>query len=150
LTSGYHAKTDIPTAAPQAHVSAAVGPDPLLAAVLADHLRDAGWTGQSPVVLAAAGSADPSAIDDVTTAAAQLAETLGVSVSAAFVSAGSPRLSEVQVGAVASYLVAPGHFAEEIAARGAPILGAPLGADARVIEVILARYDATVASMQPR
>jgi sirohydrochlorin ferrochelatase len=102
------------------------------------------------VVLAAPGSADPSAIGDVETAAAQLAGILDVPVSAAYVSAGAPALTEVTAVAVASYVLAPGHFAAQIAACGAAIVSAPIGADPRVAELILARYDAAASSMQPQ
>jgi sirohydrochlorin ferrochelatase len=146
LSSGYHVKTDIPAAVPDARVSAAVGPDPLLAAVLAQRLTEAGWAGESPVTLAAAGSADPEALADVATAAAQLAELIGVNVTPAFLSSGTPRLAEVDAAAVASYLLAPGRFAAQVAAHRAAVISAPIGADPRVAEIIRSRYDAALSS----
>ena len=142
LSSGFHVHTDIPTAAPRALITTAVGPDPVLAAVLADRLRGAGWTDEQPVVLAAAGSADPRSIADAQTAAEQLGAVIGVNVPAAFVAAGDPALANTSAAAVASYVLSPGHFADEMAACGAAVVSAPIGADPRVAEVIVERYDA--------
>jgi len=142
LSSGFHVHADIPTAAPGASIAGAVGPDTALAAAIADRLREAGWSGETPVVLAATGSADPQSNADVRTAADQLAAELGVAVTAAFVSGGKPALADSGAAAVASYLIAPGHFADEIASCGAAIVSAPIGVDPRVADVICARYDA--------
>ena len=45
-------------------ITAPLGPDRRLATVLAQRLRAAGWRGEQPVVLAAAGSADNEARAD--------------------------------------------------------------------------------------
>jgi sirohydrochlorin ferrochelatase len=140
LSTGFHVKSDIPAAAPDATITAAVGPDPLLAAAVADRLREAGWREPTPIVLAATGSADPQSIGEVEAAATQLAAMLGVEVKAAFISGGGPRLTAGPADAVASYLLASGHFADEIAGCGAGIVSAPIGADPRVAEIILRRY----------
>ena len=149
LASGYHVLRDLPTQAPGAVTSRAVGPDDRLATALAERLRDAGYDGTSPVVLAAAGSSDERALSDVRTAARQLAEVLGVEVTAAFVSAGSPRLADALAerpgAAVASYLVAPGAFQDAVVATGAPVVAAPLGDHPLVAEVVLSRYDETTS-----
>jgi len=142
LSSGFHVHSDIPTAALGARLAVAVGPDVALAAAIADRLRDAGWSGETPVVLAATGSADPRSNADVRIAADQLGAELGVAVSAAFVSGGEPALDDCDAAAVASYLLSPGHFADEIAGCGVAIISAPIGADPRVADVICARYDA--------
>jgi sirohydrochlorin ferrochelatase len=141
LTNGYHAHIDIPTQAPNCIISAPLGPDYRLAAVLADRLRSAGWRGEQ-VVLAAAGSADGRALQDARRAAADLSCVLGVAVTAAFIGSGEPRLSDS--AAVAMYLIAPGKFADLAAAAGV-IAAAPLGADPRLAEIILDRYDHALA-----
>jgi sirohydrochlorin ferrochelatase len=133
LARGYHVHTDVPAVADL--VAPAVGPDPRLATVLADRLREAGWNG-GPAVLAAADSSDPRALADVRQMAADLGAVLGAEVSAAFVS----ELPDAD--AVASYLLAPGAFADRIATCGARIVSAPLGADPLIAEIILDRYDA--------
>jgi len=139
LASGYHVRSDVPARA--AIVTKAVGPDRRLTTVLADRLREAGWNGERPLVLAAAGSSDPRALADVRQTADDLSVTLRVDVSAAFVSDGEPRLDGT-AAAVATYLLAPGHFADRVASCGAAIVAAPLGADPLIAEIILDRYDA--------
>ena len=145
LASGFHVLRDLPSQAPGSMVSPAVGPDDRLAIALRDRLHEAGYDGTAPVVLAAAGSSDERALDDVRTAASQLADVLDVDVTAAFVSAGSPSLAEALAAtpgaAVASYLVAPGAFHDAVAATGASIVSAPMGDHPAVAEVVLSRYD---------
>jgi sirohydrochlorin ferrochelatase len=46
---------------------------------------------------------------------------------------------------VAAYLLAPGHFADRLAAAGADAVTAPLLPDDRVAAVLLDRYDTAVA-----
>lgn len=145
LATGYHLTTDIPAAAARATITAAIGPDPRLTAVVADRLGEAGWSAGTPVVLAAAGSTDERGLDDVRTAATQLAEALGVEVTAAFVGAGEPALSDLMPAAVATYLLAPGHFTDVIAGCGAPVISAPIGADPRVADIAMSRYDAATS-----
>src|SRR5215218_447876 len=70
LSRGYHVNTDIP-----AHVAAsghddvtvadALGPSPELARVLADRLIESDWRLGDSVILAAAGTSDPSARSDL-------------------------------------------------------------------------------------
>ena len=139
LTSGYHVRTDIPAQATDVHIAAAVGPDPRLADALAQRLREAGYAG-GPVTLAAAGSADPRAIADAKTAAAQLAAVIGEPVSAAFVSAGEPRLTDVEAQIVSTYLLAPGLFADQVKACGAHVIAEPIGAHPVLTEIVLDRY----------
>ena len=148
LSAGYHARVDLPMQAPGARVTPAVGPDARLAAVLANRLREAGYDG-GEVTLAAAGSADPRSLADVETAAGQLAALLGERVRAAYVSAGEPRLSQLRPHAVACYLLAPGSFADAVAACGAPVVAQPLGAHPVLAEIALDRYRELVAVAQP-
>src|SRR5579875_506686 len=62
LSIGYHSAVDIPEAVgPGCEVTPPLGPDPRLAAAVADRLREAGWqvgAAAGAVVLAAAGSSD--------------------------------------------------------------------------------------------
>lgn len=146
LSNGFHVSADIPAQAPGCRVTRAAGPDRRLTGVLVDRLREAGRTDGQDVVLAAAGSADPVALDDVRQAAGWLAEALGVAVTAAFAAAGEPRLADLRLGdhpsvAVASYLLAPGRFAEVIAGCGAAVVSAPVGPAPQLAEILLDRYD---------
>jgi sirohydrochlorin ferrochelatase len=140
LSAGYHVRVDLPAQAPEVVVSEAVGPDPRLAEALADRLAEAGYDGRSAVTLAAAGSADPRSRADVELAAEQLAARLGAEVSVAYVAAGEPRLSETKPRAVASYLLAPGRFADQVEACGAEVISAPIGAHPLLAEIALDRY----------
>ena len=46
--------------------------------------------------------------------------------------------------AVASYLLAPGVFQQRLEQAGADVVSGPIGADPRVVEVVLARYRAAL------
>jgi sirohydrochlorin ferrochelatase len=146
LTSGFHVRSDIPGRAAGV-IARPIGPDRRLVTVLAQRLREAGWDRQLPLVLAAAGSSDPKALADVHQTARDLGDELGLDVPAAFVSDGSPSLSEVYAVAAASYLLAPGRFADAVAASAAAIVAAPLGAHPLIAEIILDRYDAADQSL---
>jgi sirohydrochlorin ferrochelatase len=145
LASGYHVRVDIPAQAPGAVVAAAIGPDPLVAVAVRDRLVEAGYDGSTAIVLAAAGSSDPAALADVGVAAAQLARVTGSTVTTAFVSAGEPRLAQLDVAdaALATYLLAPGVFYNEIAACAAAVISKPIGDHPALAEVVLNRYDET-------
>jgi sirohydrochlorin ferrochelatase len=149
LTNGYHVHIDIPSRAAGATVASAVGPDRRIATVLATRLRERGWRGDGPVILAAAGSADDQALADARLAAADLAAELQAPVTAAFIGSGEPRLRDLQPGAVATYLLAPGRFSTIVVACGAPVVAAPLGADPLLAEVILDRYELASVDVPP-
>jgi sirohydrochlorin ferrochelatase len=140
LTSGFHVRVDIPGRSGGATIAGTVGPDPLLAVALADRLGEASYDGHSPVVLAAAGSSDESARDDVRLMAAHLAERLGAEVSVAFISGGEPNLADAQAEVVASYLLAPGAFHDLALASGAGIVSQPIRDHPVVARLVLARY----------
>jgi sirohydrochlorin ferrochelatase len=144
LTNGYHAHIDIPTKAAGV-IAAPLGPDRRLATVLAERLRAAGWRGEQPIVLAAAGSADAEARADARQAAADLGRELGLPVETAFIAAGQPGLRDVPAAAIATYLIAPGRFADVVAESCVPVVAAPLGADRRLAEIALDRYDDALA-----
>jgi sirohydrochlorin ferrochelatase len=144
LGAGYHLDVDLPGAAPEAIIADLLGPDPRLVAAVAHRLAEAGWTTGMPVTLAAAGSSHESGLADVRRAAAALAELLAVEVSTAYVGTGEPALADLAPQAVATYLLAPGRFAERIGECGALIVSAPIGSDPRVAEVAMSRYDAAL------
>jgi sirohydrochlorin ferrochelatase len=156
LASGYHDRVDLPAAIAAARPGTAhapvLGPDPRLAVALADRLREAGRRAGDAVVLAAAGSSDPTAIASVRTQAAQLAAELGAAVTVGFGSAAAPdvptavaaaRAAGADRVAVAPYLLAPGHFADRLAAAGADLVAEPLRAHPAVVELVLERAAST-------
>jgi sirohydrochlorin ferrochelatase len=103
-------------------------------------------------VLAAAGSTDPAAIASVHAQAGLLGAELGTEVAVGFGSAAAPdvptavaaaRAAGAHRVAIAPYLLAPGHFADRLAAAGADLVAAPLGAHPAVIELVLDRVAST-------
>ncbi|MFD4631984.1 sirohydrochlorin chelatase [Streptomyces sp. NPDC058284] len=167
LGRGQHVKRDIPAAAAgvpglDIRVAAPLGPHPLLAEALHARLVEAGWparhtrTGarrRHAVVLAAAGSRDPESAADTETAAALLAERLGVPVVPAYAAptAACPRTvpqaleSLAAQGrtrtAVAAYFTAPGRFAGQSVAAAPWLAAAPLGPHPALARLVLHRYD---------
>ena len=110
------------------------------------------------VVLAAAGSTDPGAIEGIRMLAKDWRARGWADVIPAFASAASPTVPEAvaalrRAGAervvVASYLLFPGQFADRIAAAardaGAAAVSAPLGATPELVDLVLARYDAAAS-----
>ncbi len=152
LSTGYHATADIPQAASRAVVAAPLGPDRRLAAVCAQRLLATGWlpTG-SVVVLAAAGSSDPAAADDVSAMAGMVADEIGAPVTAAYLSAGAPSLADVMSSdevarrgaTIVPYLLAPGRFADLTRGCGADLVADVIGADPVVAAIAVDRYLAT-------
>jgi sirohydrochlorin ferrochelatase len=158
LSTGYHLTTDIAGAANAvgARVADQLGPDTLLVTALAGRLAQAGVPDGTPVVLAAAGSSDPAAARDVRRQADLLAERLEAPVSAAFASGLRPRVDEAvaelqsRAGkpvAIASYLLAPGHFQDQLQHAGARWVTAPLGGHPAMAGLVIDRYRA--ASKRP-
>lgn len=161
LSTGYHLTTDIAGAATAVdtaitaagrlapRVAGPLGPDPLLVTALAGRLAEAGVPSGTPVVLAAAGSADPRAAAEVQAQAGLLAAELGVPVTAGYAAAGEPTVSDAVAGlrgttgkpvAVAAYLLAPGQFHDRLAGSGADWVTAPLGAHPAVAALVVDRY----------
>jgi hypothetical protein len=112
------------------------------------------------VVLAAAGSSDPTANATVAAMAAQWRSSRGWrDVVPAYASAAGPRPDEAVLSlrdggaarvVVATYLLAPGYFADKIRAAalgaGAAAVSATLGAAPEVADVVLDRYRSAVAA----
>jgi len=153
LSTGYHLTTDLAVAARGigARLAGPLGPDPLLVTALAGRLAEAGVPEDAPVVLAAAGSSDPAAADDAAEQAALLEERRGGPVTVAFAAASRPGVGEAvaelraRTGrpvAVASYLLAPGHFHDQLHQAGADWVTAPLGGHPALAGVVIDRYRA--------
>lgn len=166
LTAAYHSKSDIPRVLArfpglQVRYGATLGPHPLLLRALERRLRETGAPvaprAETGVVLAAAGSSDPGASAAIARLAGQWQARGGwfavrpAVASAACPAAASPATAVTGLlrdGArrvlVASYLIAPGRFADRIRdcslAAGAAAAGAALGAAPEVADVLLDRY----------
>ncbi|MGD9986753.1 sirohydrochlorin chelatase [Pseudonocardia sp.] len=159
LAAGYHVRRDLPAQLAAAGASSfpvtpAIGPDPALAEAALDRLREAGRRHGDAVVLAAAGSADAVALGQVRQAARMLQAATGRRVRVGFAASPAPRVDALVAGlraagekriAVASWLLAPGVFADRVAACGADVVGAPLGTHPAVVDTVLARYEAALA-----
>lgn len=159
LAAGHHVRRDLPAQLAAAGAGAfpvtrAIGPDPLLASAALDRLREAGWRHGDAVVLAAAGSADAVALGQVRQAARQLQVAIGRRVRVGFAASAAPRVDALVAGlraageervAVATWLLAPGVFADRVAACGADVVSVPLGTHPGVVDTILARYERALA-----
>ena len=164
LSTGYHVDVDIRAAVEgrTAVAAPALGPDDRLTTLLRERLRERGATNRDAVVLAAAGSSDPAAADAV----AEVAKVLRVNdfepVTIGYAAASRPTVAEAVAAvrrehpgrrvAVASYLLAPGHFHGLLQQAGADVVTEPLLAvdaapDPRLVELVLARYDAAASGL---
>jgi sirohydrochlorin ferrochelatase len=170
LTAAFHSKTDIPrmlARMPRAHrprvsYGATLGPHPLLLDALDRRLAQADPAayadpGRTAVVLAAAGSSDPEANATIARLAAQWQARAGWrAVRTAYASAAEPSPAAAVAGllregaprvAVATYLLAPGLFADRIRgaalAAGAAAVSPALGACAEVADILLDRFAET-------
>lgn len=153
LASGYHVNTDLPARIAEsghrgATVTAALGPDPVLAAVLHTRLCEVGWQAGDPVVLAAAGSSDPAARRDLVSAARLLSALVGP-VRLGFVATGTPTAPDAVARLrraghrrvfVASYLLATGVFHARLADCGATGVTEPLGAHPDLVGLLASRF----------
>ena len=166
LTAAYHSGTDIPGALRAAQAAfpplkiaygEPLGPHPALRGALERRLAEAGQdeqAGSTAVVLAAAGSSQPAANAAVARMAADWQAAGGWrAVVPAYASAAFPTPAQavaalLRGGArrvvVASYLLAPGRFADRIRdaslAAGAAAVSRPLGAAPEVADLLLQRY----------
>jgi sirohydrochlorin ferrochelatase len=158
LSAGYHVHVDVTDAIaaadrPGVRAARPLGPDPVLADVLADRLAEAGVDDHS-IVLAAAGSSDPRAATDVEQMAALLTAKLGMAVTAGYAAASRPAVKDAvrslqatgQSVAIASYLLAPGSFHDRLRTVGAEVVTAPLLPDVRLADLVLRRYDEALAT----
>lgn len=172
LSVGYHVKVDIARAVksrPGSAAAAPLGPDPRLAALLDQRLREAGVTDNDVIVLAAAGSSNPNAAKSVEELLGQLQQLRSNRMVAAYGASAEPSVPDavamlreelvggagagesagaVDVGGrvvIASYLLAPGYFHDQLAKAGADLVTEPLLPSPVLAEIALERYDAAVA-----
>jgi sirohydrochlorin ferrochelatase len=145
LSRGTHVARDLP-----ADAAPPLGPDPVLTGVLLDRIAEAGIRPGTPLVLAATGSATIEGQDDVRAQADLLAEYWPSGVTAAFVTAARPTVSEaidvvrLTTGiqpAVVSYFLAPGLLPDSAGAATRPI-----GDHPAVAELVLTRYRQVLSS----
>ncbi|MBO3748778.1 sirohydrochlorin chelatase [Streptosporangiaceae bacterium NEAU-GS5] len=156
LAGGYHVHIDLPSIVGRARtgsdavVARPLGPHARLTSILARRLAAAGLRTGDAVILGAAGSSDPAALDDVRAQARLLSVRLSRPVTAAFASCGTPSIAEALARArsgpaprivVASYLLAHGHFHDRLLTSGADLVTAPLGVDDDLAALVWARHD---------
>lgn len=156
LSAGFHVHVDVAAAVDGTRAVAAdpLGPDPRLVDLLLERLDQVGTRPRDAVVLAAAGSSDPRSAAAVGRVVAAIAERRGGDVSVGYGSGCDPRVPAAVAAArerlgragsrrrvvVASYLLAPGYFHDRLAEAGADAVTAPLGADRRVVQIVLDRH----------
>jgi sirohydrochlorin ferrochelatase len=155
LAAGYHVRVDVPdqlaaVGRDDVRLAEPLGPDPALVDVALARLREAGWDGER-VVLAAAGSTDAAAQEDLRTAAGLVAARLGAAVPVGYIAGGEPRVAAVvaaQDGPVAllTWLLAPGAFHRWLGDAGAAVVAEPLGDHDGVVAVVRERYRARCAA----
>lgn len=171
LTAAYHSEVDLPALLAESgrewpglgiHYGDPLGPDPLLLRALDRRMAEASpaaWpAAETSVVLAAAGSARPESNAVIAALARQWQAARGWrAVIPAYAAAAAPSPAEAvaslrRAGArrvvVATYLLAPGFFADRIAvsarAAGAAAVSAALGSAPEVAELVLRRYTAAL------
>lgn len=170
LTAAYHSKIDLPGVLAEARdrhprltvrTAATLGPHPGLRAALTRRLAEAGVRPdrRTALVLVAAGSSDPAANAVIARTAREWARSAGWwNVVPAFASAARPAPAEAVEAllasgaprvAVASYFLAPGHFADKVRAEtlraGAVVVSPVLGAAPELADIVLERFDRAVA-----
>ena len=162
LGTGYHVKVDIPKAIkarPEVTAAPPLGPDPRLAELLAERLREAGLRDDDGVLLAAAGSSLPDGSVDSEEQARLLAELLPNKVRVAYGASAEPNVPDgvaalrgevtADGGAgrvvVSSYMLATGYFHDQLFKAEADIVTAPVLPSPVLAEIALERYDTAVA-----
>ncbi|KYH45483.1 sirohydrochlorin chelatase [Branchiibius sp. NY16-3462-2] len=152
LATGYHVQVDIADAvAPLENARSAdpLGPDPVLSEILAERIAAAGLQRNDALVVAAAGSSRPDAKYAPQQAARELAERLGRPVTVGYGASAEPNVPEAVRAArdgnprvvVASYLLAPGYFHDQLQKAGADVVTEPLGPDPRLAALIVRRFE---------
>lgn len=154
LANGYHVHVDIPTFVaasghPDVTVTAALGASPQIVGVLVDRLIESGWRPGDSVILAAAGTSDERAKQDLRATATLLAGAIGCRVELAYAATGTPSVADAVAAeraagatrvAVASYLLADGLFQDRLHRSGADLVTAPLGMHPGVARLIATRF----------
>ncbi len=156
LSTGYHTRVDISRAVATTHravVAPTLGTHPLVAELVVQRLTEAGATPDDAVVLAAAGSSDPGAAVDVAEVVATVSGLWGAPVAAGYAASADPLLPEALALAratgrrtvAASYVLAPGYFADVIQSAGFDVVTEPLGPHPSLATAVADRYRAAVA-----
>ena len=162
LAPGFHVHVDIARAVSSRDAVAAnaLGPADAVTAILLDRLWAAGVRSTDAVVLGVAGSSDARAHRSVDRAAARLAMRLGRDVRVGHLGGTGRRVDDVVVEArrsgcrvvVATYLLAPGHFADVLLRSGADVVTPPLldsgPPDPRLVQLVVDRYESMADSWQ--
>lgn len=159
LSVGFHTSVDIaravraratdPAGGPTA-AAAPLGPDDRLVGLLQRRLEEAKVAADQPVVLAAAGSSRADATTAVEDVAGRLRRLRGAEVVAGYGASARPTVAEAvaevravnQRAAVASYLLAPGYFHDQLGRTGADTITDSLLPAASVAAIALDRFDA--------
>lgn len=161
LAPGFHVRVDVARAAsaPGCTAAATLGPDDRLVGVLVRRLLEAGACDEDVVVLASAGSSDPTARACFEQVARDLSAAIGQIVPVGYVGGTGRPLTDV-VGAAradvadrrvvaASLLMAPGFFQDRVVAADVDVATRPLldggPVDPRLVDLVVDRYDAAVA-----
>lgn len=160
LASGFHVRVDVPEQLAAIErddvvVAEPLGPDPGLISALLDRLGEAGSRPGDTVVLAAAGSTDAVAQEDLRTAAALLTARVGHEVPVGYIAGGEPRVASVVASTavrgprvvLATWLLAPGAFHRWLGDAGASVVAEPLGDHPDVVAVVVERYRAAACGL---
>lgn len=152
LAPGYHVDVDLPSVAAQVphpvQITAPVGPDVELVKATLRRLTEAGWQAGDAVVLGAAGSSSARSAAATAQAVEWLGGLTGSRVVAAFASASPPSPAEAVASlraegfsrvALATYLLAPGFFADRMHDAGADMVSAPIGPADELIDIVVSR-----------
>lgn len=156
LARGFHVIHDVGRACAEAPGPVVqtphLGAEPEVVRALIQRLAEAGAMGAfgaDAVILGAAGSSDESSLAETRALAETMSGLLRVPVTAAFASAAGPTVTDAVAAAraaghrriaVATHLLAPGFFADRLAAAGGDIVSRPLGAHPEIVELIVRRY----------
>lgn len=159
LSRGYHVRADLPahveaSGHPNVIVTPALGPGPEIARIIYQNLLETGWHPGDSVILAAAGTSDRRARNDLNHARKLLSALTGSAVQLGFAATGRPTVRDAVADArrrgarrvvVASYLLADGLFQERLEHCGADLVTRPLGTHPGLARLVAERFrDAAV------
>lgn len=150
LSTGFHVEVDVARAVATSdlvHAAPPLGPDPILADILADRLAEAGVATDEPVVLGAAGSSRATGAAAVRRQAELLAALRPGPVTVGYLSAAAPSVGEAltavadngQRAAVAAYLLGHGFFHDKLRGHDA-VVTEPIGEHPRLAELVRQRF----------
>jgi sirohydrochlorin ferrochelatase len=154
LAAGYHVRTDIPhqlalAGRADAVITPALGDHPAVLDTALRRLEQAGHRPGDALILACAGTSDPSAQAELDRTAQRLSQRTGEPVHLAYAATSSPsvadRVAELRAAghqrvSVATWLLAPGLFHDRLRDSGADAVAAPLCPDPAVAHAVAERY----------